>query len=96
MTTDRPGEDAVPSVEEQLEQILREAEARVAELRRRLEEHRREAAQHAEVDRLSEHLAAATVRWSEVRGFFDEVITELRAPDAAAPEPTSDPDAREH
>jgi hypothetical protein len=71
---------AVPPVEEQLEQILREAEARVAELRRQLEQHRLEAAQHAEIERLAEHLAQATVRWGEVRGFFDEVIMELRAP----------------
>ncbi len=80
MTGEDRAPGVVPPVEEQLEQILREAEARVAELRRQLEQHRLEAAQHAEVDRLAEHLAQATVRWTEVRGFFDEVITELRAP----------------
>lgn len=78
--TGRQAPAVVPPVEEQLEQILREAEARVAELRRELEQHRLQAAQHAEIDRLAEHLAQATVRWTEVRGFLDEVITELRAP----------------
>ncbi len=72
---------AVPPVEEQLAEIVREAEARVAELRRQLEQRRLEAAQHAEVDRLAEHLAQATVRWPEVRGFFDDVLDELRGPD---------------
>jgi hypothetical protein len=70
----------VPPVEEQLAELVREAEAKLDEVRRELAERREQDAQHAEIDRLAEHLAQTTVRWGEVRGFFDEVITELRAP----------------
>ncbi|WP_166845962.1 hypothetical protein [Isoptericola sp. BMS4] len=82
MTSERP-EDAA-AVERELERIVAEAETRLAEVRRELAERRRRsaehAAQHAEIDRLEEHLANATVRWGEVRDFFDDVITHLRAP----------------
>lgn len=91
MTSERP-EDAA-AVERELERIVAEAEERLAEVRRELAERRREAAQHAEIDRLEEHLANATVRWGEVRDFFDDVITHLRAPDdPQEPEAEGGPD----
>lgn len=65
-------------VHAELERVLAEAEATMAEVRRELLERRRQDAQHAEIDRLEEHFANAVVRWDEVRGFFDEVLTELR------------------
>jgi hypothetical protein len=74
--TGRP-EDAA-AVERELERIVAEAEAKLAEVRRELAERRRQEAQHAEIDRLEEHLANATVRWGEVRDFFDDVLDQLR------------------
>jgi hypothetical protein len=76
VSTGRP-EDAA-AVERELERIVAEAEAKLAEVRRELAARRLHAAQHAEIDRLEEHLANATVRWSEVRGFFDDVLDQLR------------------
>ncbi|WP_418277702.1 hypothetical protein ACNHYB_06980 [Isoptericola jiangsuensis] len=70
-------EDAA-AVERELERIVAEAEVKLAEVRRELAERRMHEAQHAEIDRLEEHLANATVRWSEVRAFFDEVLDQLR------------------
>lgn len=77
------------SVEDQLEKILREAEASLSELRNELAEQRRRKELHAEIERLPEHLENTTVQWSVVRDFFSELIGELREtredkPDAAA------------
>ncbi|WP_407318774.1 hypothetical protein UQW22_00060 [Isoptericola halotolerans] len=80
MTSGKP-EDAA-AVERELERIVSEAEAKLAEVRRELAERRRQDAQHAEIDRLEEHLANATVRWEEVRSFFDDVLAQLRRGDA--------------
>ncbi|WP_402464077.1 hypothetical protein [Isoptericola aurantiacus] len=79
MTSGTP-EDAA-AVERELERIVAEAEARLAQVRRELDERRRQDAQHAEIDRLAEHLADATVRWDEVRAFFDDVLHQLRGTD---------------
>lgn len=76
MTSEKP-EDAA-AVERELERIVAEAEAKLAEVRRELAERRLQDVQHAEIDRLEEHLANATVRWEEVRSFFDDVIAQLR------------------
>lgn len=71
-------------VEAQLERLLAEAENRVARLRAELESARSRqlddtgsAAQHAEIDRLQEHLSRAEVHWSEVLEFFEAAIREL-------------------
>lgn len=77
------------SVEEQLEKILREAEASLSELRSELAEQRRRKELSLEIERLPEHLENTTVQWSVVRDFFSELIGELREtredkPDAAA------------
>lgn len=66
------------SVEDQLEKILREAEASLSELRNELAEQRRRKELHAEIERLPEHLENTTVQWSVVRDFFSELIGELR------------------
>ena len=66
------------SVEEQLEKILREAEASLSELRSELAEQRRRKELSLEIERLPEHLENTTVQWSVVRNFFSELIGELR------------------
>lgn len=66
------------SVEEQLEKILREAEASLSELRSELAEQRRRKELSLEIERLPEHLENTTVQWSVVRDFFSELIGELR------------------
>lgn len=72
------------SVDQQLEEMLADAERTVARLRKELEARRSapmdiesNAAQHAEIDRLAEHLSHAQVHWGEVRAFFEEAISEL-------------------
>lgn len=78
-TDDRDNENEdVPPVERQLEQVLHDAEAALAELRMILAEQRLRHRQHEEIERLPEHLANTTVRWSHVKVFFDELIAELR------------------
>ncbi|MDO5635340.1 MAG: hypothetical protein Q4G34_10805 [Micrococcus sp.] len=71
-----------PAVTDQdLEAMLEEAEATVTELREEITRRRREAresAQHAEIDRLEEHLRQARVQWSEVRGFLREALAAAR------------------
>lgn len=72
------------AVERVLEEMLVDAEQTVARLRHELATRRRSAeleltaAQHAEVNRLAEHLDRARIHWSEVRAFFDEALGELR------------------
>ena len=66
------------SVEEQLEKILREAEASLSELRSEPAEQRRRKELSLEIERLPEHLENTTVQWSVVRDFFSELIGELR------------------
>ena len=66
------------SIEEQLEKILREAEASLSELRSELAEQRRRKELSLEIERLPEHLENTTVQWSVVRDFFSELIGELR------------------
>lgn len=82
----------VPS-EDQLERMLADAESSVSQLRRELTlvRNRRvseaeQAAQHAEIDRLTEHLSQAQVHWNEVWGFFEAALQELRG--ARTGEPT--------
>lgn len=72
------------ALDHELEELLAEAESTVAQLRSELTRRRTRqrqmdlAEQHAEIARLSQHLANARVRWADVRGFLHEMITELR------------------
>lgn len=68
-------------VESRLERVLREAEASILELRAELTRIQSERRQHEEIEKLEEHLANATVRWSEVKEFLHIMITELRGAD---------------
>lgn|GEM_PF-6339970 len=68
----------VLALERELERIVTAAQAELDQVRREIAEHRRQDAQHAEIDRLEEHLANATVRWSEVRAFFEDALVQLR------------------
>lgn len=82
--------------------MLADAEATVSRLRRELVARRAadsdaatEAAQHAEIDRLTEHLARAQVHWGEVRAFFEEALGEVRSPRGEAAEgPGGHPEGR--
>lgn len=72
------------SVDRELEELLADAESTVSRLRRELELRRgtpptepEARAQHAEIDRLREHLAQAQVHWDEVRAFFEAALQEL-------------------
>lgn len=67
------------SVDDQLERILLDAEESLRALREELAEHRRLQSQHDAVEQQLPTLLNATAsRWSNVRVFFDELITELR------------------
>lgn len=81
MTNDDNG-----SLEHQLEKLLQDAEVTVASLRRELDDARgrreheaRLREQHAEIDRLQEHLAEAQVHWGAVRDFFEAALRELNS-----------------
>lgn len=73
------------SADEELQEMLRDAEDTVARLKAELNSRRSllddpggtEAEQHAEIERLAEHLANAKVHWGEVRAFFEEALREL-------------------
>lgn len=83
----RDDEDPIDLV---LQEMLSDAERTVARLRHELAARRHAArqettaAQHAEIDRLAEHLDRARIHWSEVRAFFDEALGSLRHPDEHA------------
>lgn len=71
--------------DDSLIQLLAEAEERVDQLRGELERrkderlrHGTEYEQHAEIDRLAEHLENAQVNWHHVRQFFRSAIDECR------------------
>ncbi|QNG20222.1 hypothetical protein G4H71_13260 [Rhodococcus triatomae] len=64
-------------LERELERSLADAEDTVALLRRELASRRTHRLQHAEIDRLAEHLANSRVRWHEVRVFFEEAFREV-------------------
>lgn len=90
------------SVDAQLERLLAEAENTVSVLRRELHHARSrrereiaEAEQHAEIERLQEHLAKAQVHWGEVRAFFETALAELRPLQDGAPDERSVPDGQE-
>ncbi|GAA4912756.1 hypothetical protein M3B43_03895 [Nesterenkonia massiliensis] len=78
-------ENPRPETEAQLEQVLRETEAAVADLRQELDRIQSERLQRAEVDRLEEHLATATVRWSVVKEFLKVMVQELRGAQNSSP-----------
>ncbi|WP_200837610.1 hypothetical protein [Ruania rhizosphaerae] len=79
-------EDMPRSLEEidaALVRLMAETEATVNRLRAELAERRQHEAQHAEIERLEHHLAEATVNWSKVKEFFEEVLRELTGRQAA-------------
>lgn len=84
------------AVERVLEEMLVDAEQAVARIRhelatrRHLAEIERTAEQHAEIDRLAQHLDRARIHWSEVRAFFDEALGELRHHDEPRPDARGD------
>ncbi|UXA18563.1 hypothetical protein [Mycobacterium sp. SMC-4] len=64
-------------IDRELEEMLSEAEETVTRLRDALQARREHGAQHAEIDRLEEHMANARVSWREVRNFLDIVWREI-------------------
>lgn len=60
------------------EETARELRVELRELRSQREEGARRAAQHAEIERLEEHLAQTRVDWAKVRQFLEEAVRELR------------------
>ncbi|GGC61482.1 hypothetical protein IEU95_13190 [Hoyosella rhizosphaerae] len=73
---DRPSRTS-EELDRELEALLAEAEETVGRLRREMKLRRENAAQHAEIDHLVDHMADAQVRWSEVRAFFNDVLHQL-------------------
>lgn len=69
----------IAALEQELARVVEEAEARLADVRRELDDRRQQEAQHAEIDRLEEHLANATVQWREVAEFFEQALQQLRS-----------------
>lgn len=62
---------------EELEKLLDEAEQSVSALREEIER-RRKQKQHIEIDHLEEHLQNAKGKWSELKRFFEYVLSDLR------------------
>lgn len=60
-----------------LENLTRETEQALAELRSELER-RREAQQHSEIENLEEHFADAEHKFAGVREFIEVILKELR------------------
>ncbi|AXR74582.1 MULTISPECIES: hypothetical protein [Auritidibacter] len=65
-------------IETRLERVLADTETSMAQLREELHRIQTERRQHQEVDRLEEHLAHATVRWSKIKEFLQLMVAELR------------------
>lgn len=80
-------------VDDELEDLLAQAEERVERLRSELELDREQnlAAQQSEMARFAEHLENAQVNWQLVREFFRSAIEEHRAgaPWGRTPDPDS-------
>lgn len=79
--------------ETSLDELLADAERTVERLRQELAQRQQvraekelTAAQHAEIDRLAEHLANAQVHWGQVRSFFAAAVAELVVPESGAQE----------
>lgn len=62
---------------EDLEQIVEEAESCIREIRAEMER-RQQQTQHEAIDSLAFYLDQTDVRWSDVRHFFQQVLQELR------------------
>ncbi len=75
---------SLEEIDAALLRLMAETEDTVNRLRAELAERRQHAAQHAEIERLEHHLAEATVNWSKVKEFFEEVLRELTGRQAAA------------
>lgn len=68
-------EDMLTELEQQVSELGAELARRHRELRRAQDQ----AAQHAQIERLGEHLVAAQVNWQKVLEFFRSAIKEQRA-----------------
>lgn len=66
---------ATPS--EELEKLIDETEQSVSALREEIER-RRKKRQHLEIDHLEDHLQNAKGKWSELKRFFEFVLSDLR------------------
>lgn len=84
--------------DEELLRMVTDADAHLerlhTELSRRLHDGARldtEAAQHAEISRLAEHLERAQVDWRQVREFFRDAFMESRAGSPWGPAAGGDP-----
>lgn len=64
---------------EQLAALIDETEHALLELKMELRR-RREAQQHAEIERLDEHLANARISLDGLKAFFQALLAELRGP----------------
>lgn len=76
-------------LDQELVKLLAEAEATVERLNgeiRRRQQDESEIAQHAEIDRLAEHLQKAQINWQQVFEFFESAILRQRASDEGKPE----------
>jgi hypothetical protein len=62
---------------EELEQMIRETEQCLGDIRLELER-RRQQAQHEAIDKLEVYLRESEVNWSDVKAFFQSVLQELR------------------
>lgn len=62
---------------DELERMMAETEACLAELRHEVQR-RRQTAQSIEIDNLETHLKEARVKWGELKRFFEIVLQELR------------------
>ena len=62
---------------EELEQIVEEAESCIREIRAEMER-RQQQTQHEAIDSLAFYLDQTDVGWSDVRQFFQQVLQELR------------------
>lgn len=61
----------------ELERMLSETEGYVKEVREELER-RHTQAQHFEIENIEQHLQEAQGKWSDLKHFFDIVLSELR------------------
>ena len=83
----QPDKELVHLTDQQLLELLSEADVRIArlqhEVRRRMQSHAQSehrAEQSAEISKMIEHLDQTTVDWQKVREFFRDSILEAQNP----------------
>lgn len=70
-------ESLIATPSEELEKMLDEAEQSLSALRDEIERRRGEQ-QHFEIDHLEDHLRSAKGKWSELKRFFEFLLSDLR------------------